>query len=128
MRKMTNLLPLRAICADEREERETGKDCRGVRVNVDSNELALGERESDGSAKVEIGEVGSAKEGIVRHHRVQGDVDGSEGSNVGGGRTGGGETITSRGAAAVHVVEERTRRGGAEEREEGVHFSLTTRL
>jgi hypothetical protein len=36
--------------------------------------------------------------------------------------------ITSRGAAAVHVVEERTRRGGAEEREEGVHFSLTTRL
>jgi hypothetical protein len=53
--------PAVAGSADKREERETGKDCRGVRVNVDSNELALGDRESDGSAKVKISEVGSAK-------------------------------------------------------------------
>ncbi len=36
--------------ADEGEERETGKDRRGVGVYVDSDELALGEREDDGSA------------------------------------------------------------------------------
>jgi hypothetical protein len=64
--------------ADEGKERETGKNCRGVGVYVDSDELALGEREGDGSAKVEISEVGGAKEGIVRHHRVQGNVNGSE--------------------------------------------------
>ncbi len=32
--------PAVAGSADKREERETGKDCRGVRVNVDSNDLA----------------------------------------------------------------------------------------
>jgi hypothetical protein len=30
--------------ADEGEEREAGKDCRGVRVYIYSDELALGER------------------------------------------------------------------------------------
>jgi hypothetical protein len=29
---------------DEGEERETGEDCRDVRVYINSNELALGER------------------------------------------------------------------------------------
>ena len=79
--------------------------------------MALRERKGDGSAKVEVGEVGGAKKGILRHHRVQANVDGSEGGNVGGGRTGGGETVTSRGAAnaPADVVSERARRAGAEE-------------
>ena len=103
--------------ADEGEEREAGEDSRGVRVNVNSNELALRERKGDGSAKVEVGEVGGAKKGILRHHRVQTNIDGSEGGNVGRGRTGGGETVTSRGAATApaDVVSERARRAGAEE-------------
>jgi hypothetical protein len=103
--------------ADEGEEREAGEDSRGVRVDVNSNELALRERKGDGSAKVEVGEVGGAKKGILRHHRVQANVDGSEGGNVGRGRTGGGETVTSRGAAnaPADVVSERARRAGAEE-------------
>jgi hypothetical protein len=103
--------------ADEGEEREAGEDSRRVRVYVYSNELALGEREGDGSAKVEVGEVGGSKEGILRHHRIQGNVDGSEGGNVSRGRTGGGETVTSRGAAnaTAHIVGERARRSGAEE-------------
>jgi hypothetical protein len=103
--------------ADEGEEREAGEDSRGVGVYVDSNELALRERKGDGSAKVEVGEVGGAKKGILRHHRVQANVDGSEGGNVGRGRTGGGETVTSRGAAnaPADVVSERARRAGAEE-------------
>ena len=66
---------------------------------------------------IEIGEVGGAKESIVRHNRVQGDVDASERSKVSGERTGGGETVTSRSAsnATVNIVEERTRRAGPEE-------------
>ena len=74
--------------ADEGEEREAGEDSRGVRVYVNSNELTLRERKGDGSAKVEVGEVGGAKKGILRHHRVQTNIDGSEGGNVGRGRTG----------------------------------------
>ena len=103
--------------ADEGEEREAGEDSRGVRVYVDSNELALRERKGDGSAKVEVGEVGGAKKGILRHHRVQGNVNGSERGNIGRGRTGGGETVPSRGAAnaPADVVSERARRAGAEE-------------
>ena len=103
--------------ADEGEEREAGEDSRGVRVNVNSNELALRERKGDGSAKVEVGEVGGAKKGILRHHRIQDNVDESEGGNVSRGRTGGGETVTSRGAAnaTAHIVGERARRSGAEE-------------
>ncbi len=73
--------------ADEGEEREAGEDSRGVRIYVDSNELTLRERKGDGSAKVEVGEVGGAKKGILRHHRCQGNDDGSEGGNVSGERT-----------------------------------------
>ena len=107
--------------ANEGEEREAGEDSRGVRVYVYSYELALGEREGDGSAKVEVGEVGGAKKGILRHHRVQGNVNGSERGNIGRGRTGGGETVTSRGAAnaPADVVSERARRAGAEESRRG---------
>ena len=107
--------------ANEGEEREAGEDSRGVRVNVNSNELTLRERKGDGSAKVEVGEVGGAKKGILRHHRVQGNVNGSERGNIGRGRTGGGETVTSRGAAnaPADVVSERARRAGAEESRRG---------
>jgi hypothetical protein len=93
------------------------EDSRGVRIYVYSNELALGERKGDGSAKVEVSEVGGVKEGILRHHRIQGNVDGSERGNVSRGRAGGGETVISRGAAnaTAHIVGERARRSGAEE-------------
>ena len=105
--------------ANEGKEREMGKDCGGVGVNVNSNELTLGYRERDWGAEIEVGEVGGAKIGILRHHRVQANVDGSEGGNVGRSRerTGGGETVTSRGAAnaPADVVSERARRAGAEE-------------
>jgi hypothetical protein len=95
--------------ANEGKERETGKDCGGVGVNVDSNELTLGYRERDWGAEIEVGEVGGAKIGILRHHRVQGNVDSSEGGNVSRGRTGGGETVTARGAAnaTAYVVGKR---------------------
>ncbi len=66
---MTQRLPLRVVRIKGRRERRA--------------RAALGDRESDGSAKVEIGEVGSAKEGIVRHHRVQGDVDTTESKDTG---------------------------------------------
>jgi hypothetical protein len=95
--------------ANEGKERETGKDCGGVGVNVNSNELTLGYRERDWGAEIEVGEVGGAKIGILRHHRVQGNVDSSEGGNVSRGRTGGGETVTARGAAnaTAYVVGKR---------------------
>ena len=112
--------------ADEGEEREAGEDSRGVRVNVNSNELALRERKGDGSAQVEVGEVSGAKKGILRHHRVQGDVDGSEGSNVGGGRAGGSPPAVPR--TRRFTSSRRERDGPGRRREEGCHFSLTTRL
>jgi hypothetical protein len=77
----------------------------------------LGDGKGDRGAEIEVGEVGGAKKGILRHHRIQGNVDGSEGGNVSRGRTGGGETVTSRGAAnaTADIVSERARRSGAEE-------------
>ena len=99
--------------ANEGEEREAGEDSRGVRVNVNSNELTLRERKGDGSAKVEVGEVGGAKKGILRHHRVQANVDGSEGGNVGRGRTGGGKTVTANTTVAALWAREEERGRGA---------------
>ena len=97
--------------AYEGKERETGKDCRGVGVYVDSDELALGERESDGSAKVEIGEVERAEVGILRDGGVEGAVEGNEGSDVGRGRARGGKAVTTRSSAhaSIDVVLERTK-------------------
>jgi hypothetical protein len=78
--------------------------------------LTLGEREGDRGAEIKIGEVGGAKVGILRHHRIESNVDSSEGGDIGGGRTGGGETVTSRSAAnaTTNVIAERARRAGAE--------------
>jgi hypothetical protein len=79
--------------------------------------LALRDREGNRGAEIEVSKVGGAKKGIFRHHRIQGNVDGSERSYVSRGRTGGGETITSRGAsnATTHIVGERARWSGAYE-------------
>ena len=52
------------------EERETGKDCGGIRVDVDSDELTLRYGKGDRGAEIEVGEVGGAKIGILRHHRI----------------------------------------------------------
>jgi hypothetical protein len=105
-----------ATCANEGEERETGKDCGGVGIYVDSDKLALGDGEGDRCAEIEVGEVGGAKIGILRHHRIQGNVDGRQGGNVCRGRAGGRETVTSRCAAdtTTNVVAERARLAGAE--------------
>jgi len=59
-----------AAGANKGEKGETGKDCGGIRIDIDSDKLALGEREGDRGAEIKIGEVGGAKVGILRHHRI----------------------------------------------------------
>ncbi len=75
----------------------------------------MGYREGDRGAEIDVGEVSGAKKGILRHHRIQGNVDGSERGNVSRGRTGGGEMVTSRGASnmTAYIVGERARWSGA---------------
>ena len=90
----------------------------------------MGEREGDRGAEIKIGEVGGAKVGILRHHRIESNVDSSEGGDIGRGRTGGGETVTSRGAAnaTADIVSARERDGPGRRRADEVHFSFITRL
>ncbi len=107
-----------AGCADEREERETGKDCRGVRVYVDSNELALGEIEGNGSAEVEIGEVMfKAMLTAVR-----------EATLLDGGQEEGRRSPPAVPRTRRFTSSRRERDGSGRRSEEGIHFSLTTRL
>ncbi len=75
----------------------------------------MGDRYGDKGAEIEVSEIGGSRKGIVRHHRIQGNIDSSEKGNVSGGRTGGGKTVTSCGAlkATANIVGERARRSGA---------------
>ncbi len=50
-------------------------------------------------AKVEVRQVNGAKESVVRDDRVKEDVDGGERGDLSGGRTGRGNTVTTRSAA-----------------------------
>jgi hypothetical protein len=54
-------------------------------------------------AKVEVRQVNRAKESVVRHDRVEQDVDGRERDDLGRGGAGRGKTITSRSAANTTV-------------------------
>ena len=67
-----------------------------------------------GGTEVEIGQVDRAERSIVRHDRVEQDVHGGEGGDVGGGRAGGKETIASRSPAnsAVNTCEKRAEGAG----------------
>ena len=67
-----------------------------------------------GGTEVEICQVDRAERSIVRHDRVEQDVHGGEGGDVGGGRAGGKETISARSPAnsAVNTCEKRQVMGG----------------
>ena len=56
-----------------------------------------------GGTKVKICQVQRAKEGIVGHDRVEKNVDGGEGGNMGRRRTGGRETVTTRCSADATI-------------------------
>jgi hypothetical protein len=83
--------------------------------------LPLRDREKDRSTEVEVSKVDSTKESVFRHDRIETDVDGRKGSDGGGGRTGGWETITSSGATNTprDIGGERARRTRQEERRRG---------
>ena len=56
-----------------------------------------------GGTKVKVCQVQRAKEGIVGHDRVEKNVDGGEGGNMGRRRTGGRETVTTRCSADATI-------------------------
>ncbi len=99
----------------EGEERETGQDFRRVGVDKDFYELRREER----SAEIKINKVERAKDSIFRDDSVKNAVKGGERSGVGGGRAGGGETVTTRSSAhaTLDVVGERAERTWGEEGE-----------
>jgi hypothetical protein len=70
-----------------------------------------------GGTQVKIGQVDRAERGIVRHDRVEQDVHGGDGCDVGEGRAGGRETISACSAAntAVDTCEERAKGAGLKE-------------
>ena len=70
-----------------------------------------------GGTEVEICQVDRAERSIVRHDRVEQDVHGGEGCDVGGGRAGGRETISARSTAntAVDTCERRAKGAGLKE-------------
>ena len=68
MRKTMYRFPALPACTDVGVEGETGKDCGGVGVNVNTDVLALREGKSDGGAEVEVSEVDGAEKGIIGHH------------------------------------------------------------
>jgi len=77
-----------------------------------------------GGTEVEICQVDRAERSIVRHDRVEQDVHGGEGGDVGGGRAGGKETISARSPAnsAVDTCEGRAEGAGLKEGEGGPFF------
>jgi hypothetical protein len=105
----------RRVDLDEGEERETGHDFRRVRVDKDFYEL----RQEERSAEIKINKVERAKDSIFRYDSVKNAVKGGERSGVGGGRAGGGETVTTRSSAHAtqDVVGERAERTWGEEGE-----------
>ena len=92
-------------------------------MDIQFDELGNGK----GGTQVKVGQVDRAERGIVRHDRVEQDVHGGEGGDVGGGRAGGKETISARSPAnsAVDTCEGRAEGAGLKEGE-GNHFSLVT--
>jgi len=68
-------------------------------------------------AKIKVGEIDGAEEGIVGDDRVEEDVDGGERSDLSGGRTGRGKTVTTRSAANTTVYARRVAALGAGEEE-----------
>ena len=68
-------------------------------------------------AKIKVGEIDGAEEGIVGDDRVEEDVDGGERNDLSGGRTGRGKTVTTRSAANTTVYTRRVAALGAGEEE-----------
>ena len=75
--------------------------------------MGRGER----SAKIEIGEVDRSKESVVRHNRVEEDIDSGERSDLSGGGARRGKTVTTRSAANATVYARRVATLGAGEEE-----------
>ncbi len=76
-------------------------------------------RSSEVGAKVEVGEIDGAEEGVVGDDRVEEDVDGRERGDLGGGRAG-------RKRRSTPVAQQRW--GPGRRREAGDHFSFATGL
>jgi hypothetical protein len=68
-------------------------------------------------AKIKVGEIDGAEEGIAGDDRVEEDADGGERSDLSGGRTGRGKTVTTRSAANTTVYTRRVAALGAGEEE-----------
>jgi hypothetical protein len=94
-------------------------------MDIDFDELGDGK----GGTEVKIRQVDRAERGIVRHDRVEQDVHGGEGCDVGGGRAGGRETISARSSAntAFDTCEGRAKGAGLKEGE-GRPFLLGDRI
>ena len=100
---------------DEGKERETGQDCRRVRVDINFYKLRREER----SAEIEVNKVERTKDSIFGDDSVEDTVKGGERSCVGRGRARGRETVTTRTSAHAteDVVGERAERSCGEEGE-----------
>jgi hypothetical protein len=94
----------------EREERETRKGGMRKLSGINFDELRNGE----GGAEVKVRQVDRAERSIVRHDRVEQDIDSGQGCYVGGGRAGGRQTIAARGSAnsAINTCEKRAEGAG----------------
>jgi hypothetical protein len=68
-------------------------------------------------AKIKVGEIDGAEESIVGDDRVEEDVDGGERSDLSGGRTRRGKTVTTRSAANTTVYTRRVAALGVGEEE-----------
>ncbi len=93
-----------------------------VKVGENSGRELLGKKfdilgRVEGSAKVKVRQVYGAKESVVRDDRIKKDIDGWERSDLGGGGTGKGKTVTSRSAANTTIYSRRIAALGAGEEE-----------
>ena len=88
-----------------------GENSRRELVGEDFYVVGRGER----GAKIKVGEVDGTKESVVRHNKVEKDVDSRERSDLGGGGAGRGKTVTTRSATNTTIYARRVAALGVSE-------------
>ena len=98
---------------DEGEKVKVGENSGSELLGKEFDILGRVER----SAKIKVREVDRPKEGVVRHDRVEQNIDSRKRSDLSGGGAGRGKTVTTRSAANTTVYARRVAALGAGEEE-----------